>query len=172
MLNIFVNTWKNYNENGADGGQWVTLPHEDIHGALDEIATALGETDPEFAIHDYEYTTEIDLREISEMESIIALNKEIEKLAALDMHQQEVYCAAVEIWGQSEVNPENIDEYILHPDIHSDYDLGYYLIHETGEFNLNAIKDLSHYFNYEMYGRDVRWESDGGFSSFGWIEKC
>lgn len=172
MLNIFINTWKNYNENGADGGQWVTLPNEDIHGALDEIANALGEIDPEFTIHDYEYTTEIDLRDISEMESIIELNKEIEKLAALDLHQQEVYCAAIEIWGQSEIDPENIDDYILHPDIHSDYDLGYYLIHETGEFNLNAIKDLSHYFNYEMYGRDVRWESDGGFSSFGWIEKC
>ena len=26
MLNIFINTWKNYNENGADGGEWVTLP--------------------------------------------------------------------------------------------------------------------------------------------------
>lgn len=28
MLNIFVNTWGNYNENGADGGEWITLPME------------------------------------------------------------------------------------------------------------------------------------------------
>ena len=26
MLNIYVNTWGNYNENGADGGEWITLP--------------------------------------------------------------------------------------------------------------------------------------------------
>ncbi len=171
MLNIFVNTWKNYNENGADGGEWITLPHEDIYGALDEIADALGEDDPEFAIHDFEYTTEIDLRDIDEMESIIELNEEMERMAALDIHQQEVYSAAIEIWGQSEVDPENIDDYSLHTDIHTDYDLGYYLIHETGEFNLGGIKELSHYFDYETYGRDVRWDSDGGFTSYGWIVK-
>ena len=26
MLNIFINTWGNYNENGADGGKWIALP--------------------------------------------------------------------------------------------------------------------------------------------------
>ena len=28
MLDIFVNTWGNYNENGADGGEWISLPME------------------------------------------------------------------------------------------------------------------------------------------------
>ena len=26
MLKIYVNTWGNYNENGAEGGEWITLP--------------------------------------------------------------------------------------------------------------------------------------------------
>lgn len=26
MLKIYVNTWANYNENGAGGGRWITLP--------------------------------------------------------------------------------------------------------------------------------------------------
>jgi hypothetical protein len=33
MLKIYLNTWKNYNENGADGGKWIELPADE-----DELA--------------------------------------------------------------------------------------------------------------------------------------
>ena len=173
MLNIFVNTWGNYNENGADGGEWITLPMdlEELAAALNTIAENMGDRDPEFCIHDYEWVSEIEIREISEYENITKLNAELEKLGELDEWEQEVFCAAVEMWGYDSVDPENIGDYILHTDVHTDYDLGYYLIHETGEFKLDGIKDLAHYFDYEMYGRDVRFESDGGFTKYGWVER-
>ena len=55
MLNIFVNTWGNYNENGADGGEWITLPMDadDLQAELERIAENMGDQDPEFTIHDY-----------------------------------------------------------------------------------------------------------------------
>ena len=174
MLNIYVNTWGNYNENGADGGEWITLPMDegDLKETLDRIAKNMGDFDPEFFINDYEWVTEISLREIDENESIVKLNEEMQRLDQLDEWEQEIYCAALEVWGHSEVNPDSVDEYRLYTDVHTDYDLGYYLIHETGEFNISGLKDLSFYFDYEAYGRDVRFESDGGFSSLGWVERC
>ena len=30
----------------------------------------------------------------------------------------------------------------------------------------------NNYIDYESFGRDVRFESDGAFSSYGWIERC
>lgn len=68
MLNIFVNTWGNYNENGADGGEWITLPMDpkELEEVLENIAEAMGDEDPEWAIHNFEWTTEIEIEDISE----------------------------------------------------------------------------------------------------------
>ena len=103
MLNIFVNTWGNYNENGADGGEWITLPMEaeELKEALNKIAAAMGDHDPEWAIHDYEWVTEIDLREISELESITALNEELQELDGLDEWDQKEIAAAMEAFSYS-----------------------------------------------------------------------
>ena len=172
MLNVFINTWGNYNENGADGGKWITLPVENIKKELDKIAYDMNDLDPEFFINDYEWMTEVNVREIGEMENIEELNEEIARLSELNMHEQEVFTAAVEEWGYDSVDLDNLDEYQLYTDIHTDYDLGYYLIHETGEYALKDLGPLANYFDYEAYGRDVRFEADGGFTSLGWIERC
>ena len=76
MLNLFVNTWGNYNENGADGGQWITLPMdpEELEEVLENIADAMGDNDPEWAIHDYEWETEMELGDVHEMDSITEWN--------------------------------------------------------------------------------------------------
>lgn len=174
MLNVFINTWGNYNENGADGGEWITLPMEngDLKETLDRIAKNMNDFDPEFFINDYEYTTEMDLREIGEMENLSELNDEMQRLANLNEWEQETYCAAVEIWGYSEVDPDNLDEYNLYKDITSDYDLGYYWAIESGCYDLDKMGPLANYIDYESFGQDIRFESDGGFTSLGWIERC
>ena len=76
MLNLFVNTWGNYNENGADGGQWITLPMdpEELEEVLANIAAAMGDKDPEWAIHDYEWESEFELGDVHEMDSITEWN--------------------------------------------------------------------------------------------------
>ena len=101
MLNLFVNTWGNYNENGADGGEWVTLPMEPekLTDILNMLAEELEESDPEFFINDYEWTSEIEPRAIDEMENIIELNDFINELDGLDEWEQKEIAAAIEAFG-------------------------------------------------------------------------
>lgn len=174
MLNVFINTWGNYNENGADGGEWITLPMDpdELEETLNTIAENMGDTDPEFCIHDYEWTGEIDLREISEYQNITELNEELQRLGELDQWEQKTFCAMVEYWGYQYADPDDIDSYILYPDIRDEYDLGYYWAVESGCYDLEKMGNLANYFDYEAFGRDINMETDGGFTSYGWIERC
>ena len=106
MLDIFINTWGNYNENGADGGAWVTLPlePEELEEVLVNIAENMGDHDPEFAIHDYEWTCEWEGFEISEYDNIIELNEYCLKLSELSDYESKVYAAAVEYFGRDYVD--------------------------------------------------------------------
>lgn len=174
MLKIFVNTWGNYNENGADGGRWLDLPidPDELEETLENIAAAMGDNDPEWAIHDYEWDGAFDGGEISEYDNIQDLNEYAQQLDDLDKWELETYAAAVEYWGRKYVDIDDIDEYHLYSDVTTDYDLGYYWIEESGCYDLSSLGHLSNYFDYEAFGRDIRFETDGGFTSYGWIEKC
>ncbi len=174
MLDIFVNTWGNYNENGADGGAWITLPleTEELEEVLENIAKRMGDNDPEFAIHDYEWTCEWEGFEISEYDSIIALNEFIQQLDNLNEWEQKTYCAAVEYFGRDYVDIEDLNDYNLYTDINDNYDLGYYWAVESGCYDLDKMGHLSSYFDYEGFGRDIALEADGGFTSYGFIERC
>ena len=174
MLDIFVNTWGNYNENGADGGAWVTLPlePEELEEVLENIAKRMGDNDPEFTIHDYEWTCEWEGEEISEYDDIFELNEYCQRLSELSDYEAHVYSAAVEIWGKNSVDLDDLDEYNLYTDIKDNYDLGYYWAVESGCYDLDKMGHLSNYFDYESFGRDIALESDGGFTSYGFIERC
>lgn len=101
MLNVFINTWGNYNENGADGGEWVTLPmeSEELEEKLKAIAEQMHDNDPEYFINDYEWTSEIEPRAIGEMENIIELNDFINELDGLQEWEQKEIAAAIEAFG-------------------------------------------------------------------------
>lgn len=173
MLNIFVNTWGNYNENGADGGEWVTLPMDpdELEETLERIADAMGDNDPEWAIHDYEWGDNFDGGEISEYDNIQELNEYAQRLADLDKWDREKYAAMIEYWGRKYVDIDDIDDYSLYSDIETDYDLGYYWAVESGCYDLEKMGHLANYFDYESFGRDIRFEADGGFTSYGFIKR-
>ena len=86
MLKIYVNTWGNYNENGAEGGEWITLPmdSDELEETLQRIADKMGDTDPEWAIHDYEWEDGYGFCTISELDDISELNELCDDLDALD----------------------------------------------------------------------------------------
>lgn len=174
MLNIFVNTWGNYNENGADGGEWVTLPMDadELQEKLESIAENMGDMDPEFAIHDYEWTCEWEGDEISEYDNIEELNEYCQRLSELNEYESKVYAAAVEYFGKEYVEIDEIDEYNLYTDITDNYDLGYYWAVESGCYNIDELGTLGRYIDYEGFGRDIALEADGGFTSYGFIERC
>lgn len=174
MLNIYINTWGNYNENGADGGEWITLPMEEseLDEILERVAETMGDNDPEWFVNDYEWTIDEAFREISEYEDFYELNEEMEKLDLLNDYEQKILMAACEVWGYDSIDLDDLDSYNLYEDIENDYDLGYYWAVDSGCYDLNKMGNLANYIDYESFGRDIRFESDGGFSNYGWIEKC
>ena len=155
MLNIFVNTWGNYNTNGADGGEWITLPMEEetLKERLAQIAEAMGDIDPEWAIHDYEWTTEIDLDEISEYANIFTVNAMCNEINDLNEWEAEEVAAAMEAYGYTIV--EALDRqrrgcFIFYKGMD---------LEEVAEEIVNECYDLPEfayrYFDFAAFGRDL-----------------
>lgn len=171
-ISVFLNTWGNYNENGADGGAWVNLPCDNLGEIMEALAEAMGDDAPEWFINDYSVDgDDLPSLDISEHSSISVLNDLAEKIAALNKWERETWAAAVEVFG-GDIDPDDIDDYRLYSDISTDYDLGEYYATECCCIDFDKLGWLANYFDYEAYGRDIRLESDGGFSSWGWVERC
>lgn len=155
MLNIYINTWGNYNENGADGGQWIALPmgDEELQKTLYTIAEAVGDADPEFFINDYEWVAEVSPRAIDENESIEDLNEYINTLDAIGEWEQKEIAAAMEAFGYD--FEEAFDK----------QQKGYFTFYagmdleEVAEEIINECYDLPEfaliYFDFKAFARDL-----------------
>ena len=160
MLNVFINTWGNYNENGSDGGEWITLPMDPdaLEAELKKISDAMGDFDPEYCIHDYEWTTEIEPREIGEMENIDELNEELQELDGLDEWDQKEIAAAMEAFGYE------------FKEAHERQQRGCFIFYagmdlqEVAEsiadecYLYNAPEFLARYFDYDAFARDLSFD--------------
>ena len=161
MLNIFVNTWGNYNENGADGGEWITLPMDPdaLEEELKKISDAMGDFDPEYCIHDYEWTTEIEPRDISEYENIDSLNEELQDLASLDEWDQKEIAAAMEAFDyefKEAYERQQRGCFIFYPGQDLD-DVAAELADEW--LNSKDIPDfIARYFDYDAFARDLTFD--------------
>ena len=164
MLNIFVNTWGNYNENGADGGEWITLPMDpdELQNKLKAIAEAMHDNDPEFCIHDYEFTGEIELGDVSEMDSITEWNERCNEAAALEEYELEEIAAAMEAFGytfQEAMERQQRGCYIFFSGQTLE-DVAYELAEEmlacSGCKNVPDI--FTRYFDHEAFARDLRFD--------------
>ena len=163
-FNIYVANLAKYNE-GELAGKWIALPCYDIEEQIQEI---LGD-DEEYAIHDYE----CNFMRVEEYDSPYELNELAEKLESLSEHEQAKLKALIE-WGyykDIEDAIENLDDFNLYEDINDESDLGYYWLFESGCYELDKMGNLASYIDYEAFGRDVSYESDGTFTAYGWIER-
>jgi len=158
MLNIYVNTWGNYNENGADGGEWVTLPMDadELEETMERIAENMGDADPEFFINDYEWTTEESICEIHEMDNITELNELCERLDELDSWEQNVVFAYLECMNNDINEALDIVErgnFVFYPDM----DLEDVAIEYVNEcvFTKETPEILTKYFDYDAFARDL-----------------
>ena len=161
MLNIFVNTWGNYNENGADGGQWITLPMdpEELEEVLENIAALMGDNDPEWAIHDYEWTTEIDLDEINELDNILELNEYCNELDRLDEWEAEEIAAAVEAYGYTFAEAYERQQrgcFIFYRGMDME-EVAEEIINDC-YFTKDTPDIFTRYFDYEAFARDLSFD--------------
>ena len=158
MLNLFVNTWGNYNVNGADGGQWITLPmeEEELQEVLEHIAAAMGDHDPEWAIHDYEWESDVELGDVNEMDSITEWNARCQEACDLEEWESQEIAAAMEAYGYT--FPEALER----------QQRGYFIFYpgrdleEVAEELINECYDLPEfalrYFDYEAFARDLSYD--------------
>ena len=158
MLNLFVNTWGNYNTNGADGGQWITLPMdpEELVEVLENIAEAMGDNDPEWAIHDYEWESEMELGDVHEMDSISDWNERCQEAYDLEEWEAEEIAAAIEAYGYTFTEVLDRQQrgcFIFYPGRD---------LEEVAEELINECYDLPEfalrYFDYEAFARDLSFD--------------
>ena len=158
MLNLFVNTWGNYNENGADGGQWITLPMDpdELEEVLEHIADAMGDNDPEWAIHDYEWTCEMELGDVHEMDSIAEWNELCNDASRLEEWEAEEIAAAIEAYGYTFAEAMERQQrgcFTFYPGQDME---------EVAEELINECYDLPEfalrYFDYEAFARDLSFD--------------
>lgn len=169
----YITNLGKYNE-GELVGKWVTFPidEDELQEVLKSIGVCYYDEDGEYINTGYEEIFFTDWEtdfsnDFGEYESIERINDIAE---ALEDWDEDTFEAACEIWGMDEVLSRSADDYSLYGDIQTDYDLGYYWIEESGCYDLSKLGNLAWYFDYEAFGRDIRIESDGGFSKYGWIE--
>ncbi len=151
-ISIFLNTWKNYNENGADGGEWIELPC-DLDEARKLVTKKTGEDveDAEFFINDYKANiTGLDINEYSDIDELNDIAKEIEDF---DDYDREKIEAIIESKDGSLRNAlDNLDNYIYYPS----YTLEDVAIEQVEEGYFGEIPDaIANYIDYEAIARDL-----------------
>ena len=161
MLKIFVNTWGNYNENGVDRGERIELPkdEDELDKKLKAIADAMGDHDPEWAIHDYEWVGEIDMGEVHEMSSIKTWNAYCQEADELDECDLQEIAAAIEAFGYNFVEAMERHQrgcFMFYPDSTLD-DVAYDIVNEC-LFMSDTPEILKMYFDYKAYARDMQIE--------------
>ena len=178
VLNIYVANLGKYNEGELVGG-WISLPtseDEIVEFLVEQVGVILDPVEAHermlagervyegYAIHDYES----EFFKVDEYDDIYQLNEKAEAISELNPYEEKTLKAAVE-WMGSEALEQDLDDFVLLEGVHSDYDLGYYWIVESGCYDLGDSV-LSRYSDYESFGRDVYLESNGYYTSYGYIE--
>lgn len=169
-IKIFLTNLGKYNE-GCLMGEWVKLPVP--ADKLDEVLERIGIDGEyeEYFITDYEAS--FANLNLSEYTSIEALNGFAARLEELAEWEYEKLAAVLEYESVSSITDimdiiEYLDDFVVLPDIEDDEGLGRYYAEEC--CTIEAIPaHLRSYFDYESYGRDIRLESVGCFTSYGYV---
>jgi antirestriction protein len=161
MLNIYINTWGNYNENGADLGEWITLPMDadELEETLERVADAMNDDDPEWFINDYEWTCETHIRDIDENEDISELNELMQRLDGLDGSEQKAFFAymdAISIDIEDALDCIENGAYVLYEGSDLE-DVAYDLVNDC-YFTKDTPDIFTRYFDYAAFARDLSYD--------------
>ncbi|EIU7556843.1 antirestriction protein ArdA [Providencia rettgeri] len=175
VISVFITNLGKYNE-GELVGEWLELPatSKELEHSLARIGID-GIHYEEYFLTDYESSIYGLSSYISEYSLLDELNELATQLAMLSTDEINLYQAAIEIGSSaSSIHDlihlaDNLDSFQQLAGVNNEYDLGYYWIEESGCYDLAQLGHLSHYFDYERYGRDVCLEQGGIFHSGGYV---
>ena len=161
----YITNLADYNA-GRLNGEWLAFPatEEEIDATLERIGCADG---TEFFFTDWESDI-LRPRDIDEYITPEEVNDIYEALEAWD---EDALNAALDVFGIDDILNASPKDFFFAPDIETDEDLGYYYADACGIFCGNGNDTLERYFDYEAYGRDIRLETNGDFTAYGWIER-
>jgi antirestriction protein len=174
IIKGFITNLGKYNE-GELIGKWIEFPvsDDDLQEVLKKINCCYYDEDGEYINTGYEEFFFTDWEtgfndNFGEYENIDDINKIAE---ALEKWDEKLFIAACEVWNVDEVLDSDPDDYYLCSNITSDYDLGEYYAVECCCIDFKNNPTLERYFDFEAFGRDIRFDSNGGFTEYGWIER-
>ena len=171
-IKVFLTNLGKYNE-GYLIGKWVQLPvpQEKLDEVLEQIG--INEQYEEYFITDWESNLTGLHDAISEYSSVVKLNELAEALEQLSSDEEDKLGAILEdeccrCIGDVMDLIDQMDELDLLQGIEDDESLGYYYAEEVG--CISIPENIQPYFDYERFGRDIRLESAGTYSSYGYLE--
>lgn len=169
-VKVFLTNLGKYVE-GKLIGEWVTLPVTDEE--LTEVLARIGINSEyeEHFISDYEVP--FDNLNISEYASIEELNDFADQLDELNSWDEDKLSAILEYESVSSITDimdiiEHLDDFELFTEVNDDRELGWYFAEMLGVIDEIPAR-LQNYFDFRAYGRDIRLESAGGFTSYGFV---
>lgn len=172
ILSAYITNLGKYVE-GELVGKWVNFPatNDEMQEVLREIGID-GIQYEEVFISDYESDIDGLCDCLGEYENLSTLNYLAAKVQDMDYSVEDL--EAILEYGEYTGSAAEIislldqmDCFVLYRGIDNDYDLGEYLVTETGLLPNDDF--LSRYFDYEAYGRDVQMEEGGMYISYGYI---
>lgn len=141
---MYIANLGKYNE-GELVGAWFTPPID-----FDEVKERIGLND-EYAIHDYELPFEIEeYTDFEEINRLCSLVEELEGEGFGDVIDDLLKGSGYSL----EELVENKYDIVYYPDCDSMADVAYHLVNETGMLD-GIPDDITRYFDYEAYGRDL-----------------
>ena len=162
-LKAYIANLDKYNE-GVLMGNWVTFPidEDELKEVLKRIG--IGGRYEEYFFTDFDTPL---LKYLCEFMSVQELNEIAEKL---DKWDEKTFLAAVELDNINEVLEADPSDYLLLTEVNNDEELGYYYAVDC--YNIeNMDSFIINYFDYKKFGRDIRLNSYGKFTDYGWVER-
>jgi antirestriction protein len=132
------------------------MEEDELQKVLENIAAHMKDDDPEWAIHDYEWTCDIELGDIDEMDPIEYWNELCLEADALEEYEAEEIAAAMEAFDYSfteAMERQQRGEFIFYPGQDLE-DVAEELINECYDLPEFALR----YFDYEAFARDLSFD--------------
>jgi len=173
-IKAFITNIGKYNEGELEGA-WLSFPTtpEALAKTFENIGVDFNRYE-EWFITSYE--TSVKGLSINEFESLDSLNYLANKLDKMEEWEVEHLQAALQYDLGFNVTDtinlleeNNLDCYNVLYDVESEYDLGYYIVEESGKYNTDNMGKLAQYIDYESYGRDVSINENGKFTEKGYV---
>lgn len=157
-IRVFMNTWANYNEYGADGiltpADWMSVDE------AREYAEKYAEYEP--FINDIDdYSDGIIGRNINEYSNVLQALDIIETYNDLDEDDRKVFAIIIDEGYDFDKALEIVeDRDFIYYDASNETDLGYEAVEMYGNLSDLGRDNLEMYFDFDSFGRDLRLSGD------------